>query len=223
MIIKILGKNGFVGQTVFNTLTSKFTITEDDKCDILINCAGFSRMYVANKQPEEMHKVENSVIEKINNTKFERLIHVSTISAEVHHQSNYGKIKKQIEDYLMSKYDTLVLRLGGLVGPGLKKNVVFDILNDRPLFVTEDSFYNYITTNEVANIIDYMIKIQIKDIINVGAINSIRVQGIANIFNKYPVYGTEEEIIMIDISKLRTMYDLKTSSEYLTDYRESMK
>lgn len=46
----------------------------------------------------------------------------------------------------------LVLRLGGMVGPGLKKNPVYDILRGGPLWISPDSRLQYMHTDDVARI-----------------------------------------------------------------------
>ena len=44
----------------------------------------------------------------------------------------------------------LILRMGGFVGPGLRKNAMFDLLTQRPLFVHPDSEFQYMDTRELA-------------------------------------------------------------------------
>jgi dTDP-4-dehydrorhamnose reductase len=47
----------------------------------------------------------------------------------------------------------LIFRLGGMVGKGLKKNSIFDLLHGRPLRVHPDSAYQYLNTDDVARIV----------------------------------------------------------------------
>ena len=45
----------------------------------------------------------------------------------------------------------LIVRLAGMVGPGLKKNPVFDVLQGRPLSINPDSKYQFMSTDAVAD------------------------------------------------------------------------
>jgi nucleoside-diphosphate-sugar epimerase len=47
----------------------------------------------------------------------------------------------------------LIVRLAGMVGPGLKKNPVFDVLQGRPLSIHPDSKYQFISTDAVADVV----------------------------------------------------------------------
>ena len=44
----------------------------------------------------------------------------------------------------------LVVRLAGMVGPGLRKNPVYDILHDLPLRIHPDSRYQFMATDDAA-------------------------------------------------------------------------
>jgi nucleoside-diphosphate-sugar epimerase len=43
----------------------------------------------------------------------------------------YGKHRGLLEKFITARFDSLVVRLPGLFGPGLKKNVIFDFLNNN--------------------------------------------------------------------------------------------
>ena len=68
-------------------------------------------------------------------------------------QKAYGFHKRLAEQCAVHACpDALVLRLGGMVGPGLRKNPVYDILNGGPLWISPDSRLQYMHTDEVARI-----------------------------------------------------------------------
>jgi nucleoside-diphosphate-sugar epimerase len=47
----------------------------------------------------------------------------------------------------------LIVRLAGMVGPGLKKNPVFDVLHGRPLSIHPDSAYQFMSTDAAAEVV----------------------------------------------------------------------
>ena len=230
MKIGVLGYTGFVGNAIYKLLqeikgyvilgiNSHTTYFSDEKeFDVVINCAGFSRKYEANQNPNKMWCIEYSILERIISLKYKSLVHISSIEAELK-LDTYGIIKNQMENHILSKCQQVtILRLGGLIGEGLKKNIIFDLINDRPLFVTANSLYNYISTNEVANIILYLINNPNKDIINIGASESILVSDIVQLLKKNVIYGSKKEIYLIDISKLNSFYKVKTSEKYIREF-----
>ena len=67
--------------------------------------------------------------------------------------SHYG-FHKYLAEQLVRHHarEWLVLRLAGMVGPGLRKNPVFDLLHNRPLRIHPDSLYQFMNTDDVAAI-----------------------------------------------------------------------
>lgn len=215
----VIGQHGFIGSTVTKYLKKSYDVGETDPCETLINCAGWARIYEASQDPKKMKEVEDYTLERIRKISFDRLVHISTIHIECYPDSWYSIIKKRMEEKLLKEFpNTLILRVTGVIGNGMKKNAIYDMMNDKPLWVTEDSVYNYITDTELARIILYMSHYRNSLIINVGAKDSISVGEVAKILGKNPVYGSEKHVIKFDTSFLRMYYGTKTSKEYVQDY-----
>src|SRR6185503_13593897 len=51
------------------------------------------------------------------------------VNVEAHHA--YGKHRFLLERFFVERFDTLVVRLPGLYGDGLKKNAIYDLLHDN--------------------------------------------------------------------------------------------
>src|SRR5574343_1042735 len=133
--ICILGQNGFIGKTVTEILSNTYTIKDNGICDVLVNCAGFAIMHEAARNPNKMREVENFTFDRISKIQFKHLIHISTIYIEASPNDNYSIIKKEMENRILSTYpNTTILRCTSVLGPGLKKNVIFDLMHDRPLW-----------------------------------------------------------------------------------------
>lgn len=234
MRICILGHTGFIGQTVFkylktNTSYVVFGMNKLDNnyhtynvtFDIVINCAGTSLKYIANENLYSMITNELSIVDMLLKIKFKKLIHISTVDSQS--SSNYGKLKNIVEIIIKQLYrDSIILRPSGLIGLGLKKNVVFDIINNNDVYSTITSEYNFMTTIELAKIIYRIIRDDIMYTpIYIGATSSISVLEIANIFHKHPKYNNkiDEHYNLMDLTTLTKFFTTKTSLEYITEFK----
>ena len=67
--------------------------------------------------------------------------------------SLYG-FHKQLAELCVQRHTSswLIVRLAGMVGSGLRKNPVFDILNDQPLRISAESRYQFMSTDDVAEV-----------------------------------------------------------------------
>lgn len=230
MKILLLGHTGFVGQAIYRYLRKKnYTIEGLNRsslyypnriCDIVINCAGNSKKYLVDKDYNAARWIEEGILENLQSIVTKRIIHISSIDAEEH--SNYGSLKRFVEQAVRNIYsDFCILRLGGLVGERLSKNVVYDLLNDIPLRLTLDSVFNFIHTSTVAEIVEHLIKNwKSQEIINVAANRSISVGEISKMMKKIPSVRETAitEDYQIDTHKLQMFFETKDSKYYLTQY-----
>ena len=70
-------------------------------------------------------------------------------------EHNIGRLVRKCEllaEQLVQHYASawLIIRLAGMVGPGLRKNPVYDILQQQPLRIHPDSQYQFMLTRDVA-------------------------------------------------------------------------
>jgi nucleoside-diphosphate-sugar epimerase len=138
--------------------------------DVVIDCSGNSRKYLAEERPTEEFAL--SVTQRLRTLHdFPARLHVHISSADVYgalhsreatredapldpaRTSNYG-LHKQLAEELVRHYADrwLILRLAGMVGPGLKKNPVHDVLQGLPLRIHPDSRYQFLHTDDVARL-----------------------------------------------------------------------
>ena len=69
-------------------------------------------------------------------------------------QSPYGFHKALAEQCVRhAAPNWLIVRLGGAVGPGLKKNAIFDILQGGPLWLDPESRLQFLRTDDAARIV----------------------------------------------------------------------
>jgi len=191
-MIFIFGGKGFVGSAFVRYCEKnnlKYEIIHRDNynefkaknCDIFINAAGNSKKNLSNQNPQfDFQSNVSEVLTSFTDFKFKKYILLSSCEVypdysnlefttektfiEVKNQSVYG-FHKYLGELCVQRNldDWLIFRLGGMVGEGLKKNPIFDILNGGPLFVDPNSKFQFILTDDVAKIIFQVIK---KDIRN---------------------------------------------------------
>lgn len=154
----LIGSSGFVGSTLLKQALFKSLYRSSNICDInsksfdIVVCAGApAQKWVANREPEvDRLNIEN-LIAHLKTLHCKTFILISTIDVfsspiGVDEETQvdesglhpYGLHRRLLEKFVQghfSKY--LIVRLPGLVGPGLRKNVIFDFLNNNSLHAIE--------------------------------------------------------------------------------------
>lgn len=217
----VLGGKGFVG-SAFTRFCEKEEIDCDcidldnyeafkgDDCDILINAAGNSKKYLANERPIEDFRFSlEALLRSFFDFSFRKYIYVSSIDVYPDHEDpaynredsvvDIGKIShygfhKYLGEQMVMHYlsDWLIIRLGGVLGPGLKKNPVFDLIHDIPLRVDEESEYQYLTTDCLAEAVFRLVeKDRWGETFNICGNGTVLLREIRSWLNKSPRYRGE--------------------------------
>jgi hypothetical protein len=161
----LIGYTGFVGgnlnkQTNFDVLyNSKNCHEMEGQSFGEVVCAGVSAVkWLANKDPETDRAKIKALENVLSSTSIKRFILISTIdvypltsekdeSFDCHSLDNhaYGAHRLAFEDFCTAQFpNCYIVRLPGLFGDGLKKNVVFDLLNDNCLeMINPKSSFQY--------------------------------------------------------------------------------
>lgn len=166
----LIGYTGFVGgnlasQRNYDVLinSKNFHSMERMTYDSVV-CAGVPAVkWKANKEPEADLAHINELVDVLKTVKVGRFILISTIDVysvnkdvdedfDCHNPAHhaYGRHRLYFEDFCREQFDNLlVVRLPGLFGNGIKKNVIFDLLNDNCLEMInpESSFQYYYLKN----------------------------------------------------------------------------
>jgi nucleoside-diphosphate-sugar epimerase len=252
MNICLLGSTGFVGQTVMKKLSEKHNVLGISSkqefgegsftgTDMIVNCAGVAAQWFATKHFAEAYTVEQKIQNRIYRIKSESpyagIVHISSICAV--ENTCYGHLKLWAEQGILDYWiDPYILRLGGLVGPGLWKNVIYDFVNEKPIRIFPESMCNYISTKEVANIISFLVEehekvplgllqqLGYKRIFNVAASKPIALKDIFKLRKDIEPCFVEGDLPLdnyfIDVSDLQSFYPVKTSEEYVLEYLDSL-
>jgi len=147
----LIGYTGFVGgnllaQRGFDALFNSRNIEEiaGQSFDLIV-CAGApAEKWKANADPvRDRANIERlaGAVTRASATRFVLLSTVDVFGSPVGVDENspvatdglhaYGRDRRVLEELISSRFDTTIVRLPGLYGPGLKKNVIFDFLHDN--------------------------------------------------------------------------------------------
>jgi nucleoside-diphosphate-sugar epimerase len=179
-MILLLGAQGFVGSAFARLFTGRGIAHESITREsypgaigrtgrILINASANSRKYLAE---QDWHADFDASVSAVVRTllDFHADLYVLLSSVDVYNTlddpawnaedavidplrlSAYG-FHKYIAEACVRRHAPrwLIVRLGGMVGPGLRKNPVFDVLQGRPLSIHPDSKYQFMSTDAVAD------------------------------------------------------------------------
>jgi len=148
----IIGYSGFVGSTLlrqscFESHYRSSNIAEiDGKSFDLVVCAGApAQKWIANRDPEADREKIDGLVTHLKSIHCKTFILISTVDVfknplGVDEGTNvdesglhaYGLHRRSLEKFVEAQFPHhLIVRLPGLVGPGLRKNVIFDFLNEN--------------------------------------------------------------------------------------------
>ena len=246
MKVFILGGKGFIG-SAFVRFCEKEEIDYDcidldnyeafrgRDCDILINVAGNSKKYLSNERPVEDFRFSlEALLSSFFDFSFSKYIYLSSIDVYADHEdpafnredsaidigkiSHYGFHKylgeKIVEHYLS---DWLIIRLGGVLGSGLKKNPVFDLIHDVPLRVDEKSEYQYLLTDYLAELVFGLIeRDKWGEIFNICGEGTVSLKEISSWLNKTPRDHNENvsrERYKVNNEKISRLFPMPDSRE----------
>lgn len=154
----LIGFSGFVGGTLlkqaqFEALYRSTNIWEIENKEFdTVVCAGApAQKWIANREPEADRKKIDGLIEHLKTIKCKTFILISTVDVfknpigvdedtlvEEVGLHAYGLHRRLLEKFVENHFPNhLIVRLPGLVGPGLRKNVIFDFLNANNLHAIE--------------------------------------------------------------------------------------
>ncbi len=247
--IAVLGGRGFLGSNLVNYFKEQgYEVTAIDRnnyqefadrqFDLFVNANGNSKRFWADQNPEEAYKLSVKSAEKsFADFKFKKYVYISSSDVYPDHHDPakakedqpidqarlepYGLHKFQAEQLVKNLPHYLILRCSAMIGRGLKKGVVRDLLDGVELFVTLDSRLQFITTTEVGRCVLALVASGAgNEIFNCGGKGSIIIGdlgillGRAASYRKDAVYQAYE----MGVQKLDNLVKLKSSEEYLRDF-----
>ena len=253
-MVFIIGGRGFVGSAIvrycekydisYKVITRQnYDSFKGCECDILINANGNSKKYLADTNPKlEFEESVQSVRNSLDDFKAEFYVHLSSCdvypdcsspistkedaSIDFTKQSRYG-FHKYLAEQCVQHYasEWLIVRMGGFVGPGLKKNPIYDILTNNKLWVDPLSELQYMHTDDFANTLFKLIGKNIRNqVVNVSGKGTVRIADVISFCQSASNTQSANKLVQYNISidKLCALVDVTTSEESVKNFIENM-
>lgn len=253
--IFIIGGQGFVGSALTRYCQAhEFdhqVITPEnypgfvgETCDVLINANGNSWKPLAMQQPlKDFEANVTSVRKSLIDFTFTRYVYFS--SCDVYPDCSYPDITPEdtiIDPAVLSPYgfhkllaeccvrhaahNWLILRPGGFVGPGLRKNAIFDILNSDKLWLQPASRLQFIHVDQAAALVFELLRMNIEnEIFNLSSLGTIGLDDVISNTGRELTVQPGSPLVRYEVSleKLGKLVDLPETRQTVLDYIQSVR
>ena len=251
--VVVIGAQGFVGSAFVRHLKERplelIEVTRQNyaeragiRADVVIQAACNSRKYLADNDP--VAEFDLSVTHCLRGLKdFPAALHVHISSVDVYAElahpsgnteespvdvtrsSHYGLHKLLAEELVRHYADRwLIMRLAGMVGPGLRKNPVFDVLNNQPLRIHPDSQYQFAATDIVAERVWRLVEAgEVNQVFNVCGRGLVSPRQIAELAGRKLDLsaleaGAQPRIVDINIHKVSRRFEMPPTLEAVREF-----
>lgn len=229
-MIFLLGGNGFVGSGVarelarsgkdFRVITRQnYAEFVGQHCDVFINANGNSSKLMGRSDPKgEFRASVLSVRDSLEDFKFDTYVFLSSSDVypdsrsaaktredsviDVASQNPYGFHKYLAERCVQNVAPRwMIIRQGGFVGPGLKKNAVFDVLHGDKAWVHPETRFQYIHTDDSARLCLELLDAGVhNEILNLTARGTISVREVMELAGRVVPTPDDAEASRFEIS-----------------------
>ena len=240
MSIALFGYSGFVGSNILQFYkvdqfynSKNINEARNKTFETIYFCAIPAMKWHANKYPNEDADAIDSIKDVLKTVKANKFILISTIdvyenvtnesdeSSQIFFEQNhtYGKNRYLFEQFIMENYaDYNIVRLPALLGKGLKKNIIYDLINNNNVnLINLKSAFQWYDLEWLKNDIDVILKNNIK-ICNLFT-EPVETSDIVKVFSK--IYGIDYEfqIDYVGNNSAAMNYNLKTKfCNYFTKF-----
>jgi nucleoside-diphosphate-sugar epimerase len=206
----VIGAKGFIGSAVAAEAAARgyattavdldnYDAAKGGAFDLLIHAAGNSKKYIDDRDPLKGYELSvASTMNALHDFRFSFCVLMSSgaiypdegdprnnderTELAPERMSRYG-FHKWMAEQLVRHYAPrrLIVRMGGFVGPGLRKNAVFDLLSGGALFVHPDSEFQFMDTRALAKAVFSLYEASPDDarLLNLSAKGTVSVRQIA--------------------------------------------
>jgi nucleoside-diphosphate-sugar epimerase len=162
----LIGYSGFVGSNLaaehsFDDLYNSSNIGEIDgkSYDLVVSAGARAEKWRINQEPDKDLAEIDGLIEHLKTVQAKQFVLISTVDVyknpngvnedtpiDIEGLHAYGTNRYHLEQFVRQQFDGLIVRLPGLFGNGLKKNVIYDLLHnnnvDRIHYAGSFQYYN---------------------------------------------------------------------------------
>lgn len=252
--VTVIGAEGFVGSAFTRYLGQQpdvelrpvtrknYADFVGSESDVVIEVSGNSKKFLAEKEP--LRDFELSVTHRLKTLldfPAEFHIHISSVDVysdltksettresspiDVQQSSHYG-FNKLLAEQLVQHHAKrwLIFRLAGMIGANLKKNPIFDILNQQPIFIHPDSQYQFMPTDEVARVVwdlfEQGISGEIFNLCGEGLISPREVAAIAKreLIQSDESRNSEPRVVNINVEKIKSFIELPKTHDSVSRF-----
>lgn len=206
--VAVIGHEGFVGSALSSRLSDAgYNVVgvkrghwreaaKSGKFELLVICSTNSSKVLAENDPRLDYELTVShVTDALSVFQYDRVLLVSSgevykdktfegscenIGPFVDDNSPYGYHKLLAENLVLQACERpVILRMGGFLGEGLKKNLIFDLLKSRTkkIYVTLDSTFQFLGTDNTAQIVIDLLRMdELPKVMNLSGVGSLSVR-----------------------------------------------
>lgn len=229
-MILVIGGNGFVGSAYVRLLEARgvahqvvtrenYDAMRGTPCDVLINANGNSKKFLAGREPlNEFDQSVRSVARSLEDFPCKTYVLLSTgdvypdqsspavtredQTIDPAHQSRYGLHKALAEQLVRGTQESwLVMRMGGFVGPGLKKNAIYDMLAGAPVWLSPQSELQFISTDRAAALVWGLVEKGVRNqVVNLGATGTVNLGTLHKTIASASIFQPDAPTIRYNVS-----------------------
>ena len=166
----IIGYSGFVGsnlilQSHYDYFYNSKNIDDiqEKNFDLLVCSGAYAAKWIANREPAQDWENIQYLINCLRKVTSKKVILISTVDVYISPREvdedtpivleglhPYGKHRRELEVFIQDNFDSLIIRLPGLFGLGLKKNIIYDFLHKNMLNnIHKDSFFQFYNLDHI--------------------------------------------------------------------------
>lgn len=178
----LIGYSGFVGSNIlsqhrFENLYDVKNIEDikGEEFNLVVCAAAPGVKWLANKKPEEDYNSIKRLMDNLKKVYTENFVLISTIDVypivdKVNEDTHiikekllpYGKHRRILEEFVETYFNSLIIRLPGIFGKGLKGNIIYDFLYKRYDFIPKDGIFQFYCLNHICKDIFIALKNNLK-------------------------------------------------------------